>query len=290
MTTSCPWTRAGVAALRALSSRWPSWWPYALFLGLTSPLTLFWWGLIVDGSVAFDWRIFVEAGNRAWAHSPDLYEITPTYSFRHSPLLAYLMPTIAWIGTIGIRLITVAAAFVMPTWPMRLLALASWPFAMDMQHGALITVLVLAAAWALRGSLPAGIAFIALALLSPRPLMIPVVAFLLWRQPSMRMPAIVMTVASGFGVLATGYATDWLAVLTSRGLDPYNALLNVSPTRIIGSWWIPLGLVAAAWLTYRGRPGLAALAISPYVLPHYLLFGLLDLDRSRQLRAAEGVR
>jgi hypothetical protein len=26
------------------------------------------------------------------------------------------------------------------------------------------------------------------------------------------------------------------------------------------------------------------------VLPHYLLFGLLDLDRSRQLRAAEGVR
>lgn len=269
----------------------PDWLPAALIVAATTPFAVYWWGLIANGSVAFDWRIFVEAGERAWARSPDLYEITPTYSFRHSPLLAYAMPAIAWLGTTGIRLLTVAAAFAMPTWPMRLLAIASWPFAMDAQHGALITILVLAAAWALRGSRPAGIAFFMLALLSPRPLMIPVVAFLLWRQPLLRMPAVVITVVSAIGVLATGYTDDWLAVLTSRGLDPYSAPFNLSPTRLIGSWWIPLGLGAAAWLTLHGRPGIAALAISPYVLPHYLLFGLLELapprsDRNRRPASA----
>lgn len=283
MTPKTTWRGVRRAAL-------PNWLPVALFVAATSPFTVYWWGLVAEGSVAFDWRIFVEAGERAWAHSPDLYEITPTYSFRHSPLLAYAMPAVAWVGTLGIRLLTVAAAVAMPTWPMRLLALASWPFAMDVQHGALITPLVLAGAWALRESRPAGIAFIAIALLSPRPLMLPVVAFLLWRQPWLRIPTLVMTVASIVGVLATGYADDWLTVLTSRGLDPYGAPLNLSPTRLIGSWWIPLGLAAAAWLTYRGRPGLAALAMSPYVLPHYLLFGLLGLDASRKPRVAEGVR
>jgi hypothetical protein len=254
-------------------------------VALTSPLAVYWWNLVAAGSVAFDWRIFVEAGERIWAGSPDLYEVNDLYSFRHSPVFALAMPAIAWIGTIGVRLATVAAALALPTWPMRILALASWPFAMDLQHGALIMMLVCVAAWALRGSRVAGRAFIALALLSPRPLMLPIAAYLLWRQPSLRLAALLIAVVSVVGVVATGYADDWVGMLLRSGLDMYNTPLNLSPSRFIGSAWLPIGALLAAVLTWRGHPGFAALAINPYVLPHYLLFALLELSKGAQSKA-----
>ena len=267
-------------------ARWPAWWPAALAVALTAPLTLYWWNLIAAGSVAFDWRIFVEAGERIWGGSPDLYEVNDLYSFRHSPIFALAMPLVAWIGTLGIRLVTVAAALAMPTWPMRLLTLASWPFAVDLQHGALITVLVCVAAWALRGSRPAAIVFVMMTLLSPRPLMLPVVAYLLWRQRWLRLPAVVIAVAYLLAVLATGYADDWIGMLSRSGLDMYGTPLNLSPSRFIGGWWIPFGALLAGWLGLRNRPGVAALAMNPYVLPHYLLFALLELGPRKEDPAA----
>ena len=266
--------------LPTLAARLPPWWPYALFVAATSPLTLYWWNLILAGSVAFDWRIFVEAGERIWEGSADLYEVNDLYSFRHSPAFALLMPGIAWIGIVGVRLVTLAAALAMPTWPMRVLAVASWPFAMDFQHGALIMPMVLAAAWALRGSRVGGLAFILFTLLSPRPLMLPVAAYLLWRQPSLRLPATALLVANGAVVLLSGYADEWVTMLLTVGTDGIGTPLNLSPSRFIGRAWIPIGVVLATWLAIRGRVGLAALAISPYLLPHYLLFALLDLPRT----------
>ena len=280
--------------MRVTVRSWPAWWPAAVAVALTSPLTLYWWNLIAAGSVAFDWRIFVQAGERFWAHSPDLYEVNDLYSFRHSPLFALAMPAIAWIGTIGIRLATIAAALALPTWPMRLLTLASWPFAMDLQHGALITMLVCAAAWALRGSRVGGLFFIALCFLSPRPLMVPVAVYLLWKQPALRVPTLVIGALSAVGVVATGYAADWVGMLLRSGLDPYSTPLNLSPSRFIGSLWLPIGALLAVILTWRGHPGFAALAINPYVLPHYLLFGLLELpndaNSDRPAKAADDVR
>lgn len=243
---------------------------------------MFWWGLIAAGSVAFDWRIFVEAGQRAWAGSPDLYEVNALYSFRHSPVFAYLMPAIAWIGTDGIRIVTLGAALALPTWGARLLALLSWPLAMDVQHGALTMPMVLLAAWGLRGSRFGSVGFILFTLLSPRPLMVPVAAYLLWRQPWLRLPALALAAANVAVVLASGYADDWIGMLTSVGTVPTAAPLNLSPSRFLGTWWIPIGFVLALLLTLRGRIGLGALAISPYVLPHYLLFALLDLGRADQ--------
>jgi len=262
-------------------ARWPDWWPWAVIVAATAPLALAWWGLVAAGSVAFDWRIFVEAGERFWERSPDLYEVNDVYSFRHSPLFAMAMPAVAWIGTLGVRLVTLAAVAAMPTWPMRLLALASWPLAIDLQHGALITVLVCVAAWALRGSRIAAIAYLFLALLSPRPLMLPVVAFLLWQQRWLRLPAVALVVAYAVAVAFTGYGDDWIAMLVTSGLDMYGTPLNLSPSRFIGGAWIPLGLTLAAVLTWKGRPGFAALAINPYLLPHYLLFALLELPGVR---------
>lgn len=60
-------------------------------------------------------------------------------------------------------------------------------------------------------------------------------------------------------MIATGYAADWIAMLARSGLDMYETPLNLSPSRFIGSLWIPLGGALAAWLTYRGRVSWAAL-------------------------------
>jgi hypothetical protein len=258
-----------------------------VLVALTTPLTIYWWSLVAAGSVAFDWRIFVEAGERFHAGSPDLYEVSELYSFRHSPVLAMLMPGIAWIGVIGIRLVTVVCALALPTWPMRLLALGSWPLAMDLQHGALIALIVLAAAWALNGSRVAAVAFIVLALLSPRPLMIPIAAYLLWQQPWLRAPTAALAVAHVAAVVATGYGDDWVRMLTSASTDMLVSPFNLSPSRFIGLAWLALGVPLAAVLMWRGRPGLAALAVSPYVLPHYLLLVLLELGPRAERREAE---
>lgn len=260
----------------------PPWWWAAVFVIATSPLAAFWWGLIASGSVAFDWRIFVEAGERFWAGSPRLYEVNDLYSFRHSPLFAMAMPAISWIGTIGIRVVTVAAALALPTWPMRVLALASWPFVMDLQHGAMLTFVVLLGAWALRGHRWAVMGFVLLSVLSPRPLMLPVAAYLVWRQPWARLPALAIVVAHAVGVGLTGYADDWIAMLSAVGTDGVEKAFNLSPSRFIGRWWLLIGVPLAAWLTLRGRVGFAALAISPYLLPHYLLVALLELDARRR--------
>lgn len=266
--------------------RWPfpPWLPLAVAVAITSPLALYWWGLIVAGSITFDWDVYVEAGRRVWAGSPDLYEQNAEYGFRHSPFFAYLVSLFAWIGSTGIRLVTVAAALAMPTWPMRILALASWPFAMDLQHGALLTIIVCVAAWALRGSRGAGLTFVVLTLLSPRVLMLPILAYLLWKQPRLRVPAVAIGVVHSLAVLATGYADDWIITLLTVGTDQTGTLLNLSPSRFIGGWWLLVGVPLGIWLTWRGRPGFAALAMSPYVLPHYLLLLLLEL------RGGPGIR
>jgi hypothetical protein len=278
--------RSPVIRLRHVVGAWPSWWIAALAVALTAPLTIYWWQLIFAGSVAFDWRIFVEAGERLHAGSPDLYAVGDVYSFRHSPVLAWAMPAVAWIGVLGIRLVTLAAALALPTWPMRLLAVGSWPFVVDLQHGALITLIVLAAAWALTGSRIGSVGVIVLALISPRPLMVPLVVFLLWTQPWLRLPAILLFAAHALAVLATGYADEWIGVLFSAGTDGIESPTNLAPSRFIGRLWIPIGIALAAILVWRGRVGWAALAINPWVWPHYLLLLLLEMAPGRSAEQA----
>ena len=280
-------TRRATTSLRTL----PAWLPFAIGVAITSPLAVYWWNLIAAGSITFDWDVYREAGRRAWAGSPDLYD--PVLGFKHSPLFAYLVGALSWVGTFEIRLVTVAAALAMPTWPMRLLAIASWPFAMDLQHGALLTVIVCVAAWALRGSRVAEIAFVLIALLSPRVLMVPILAYLLWTRPRLRVPVAIIALVHSLAVIATGYADEWFGSLVAGGTEQIGTLLNLSPSRFIGGWWLVIGVPLAIWLTRVGRLGFAALAASPYVLPHYLLLLLLELSNRKAVgteRAQNPVR
>jgi hypothetical protein len=80
-------------------------------------------------------------------------------------------------------------------------------------------------------------------------------------------------------VAATGYAVDWISAMLAYGSAP---AYNMGPSRVFGVWWLAIGLPLAAWMTLKCRVGWAGLAISPYVLPQYLMWPLVELPERRE--------
>ena len=156
-------------------------------------------------------------------------------------------------------------------WPLIGLTFGSVPFWADAMNGQTITFAFVAGVWALRGSRIGALAFLALAVLIPRPLVVPLTLWLLWRQPWTRLPFLGMGGAVVLAALLSGDLLPWLGNMLAIGRDNYIHFANLSPTKVIGAWWLLVGVPLAAWLTWKGRVGLAGLAISPYVLPFYLL-------------------
>jgi hypothetical protein len=245
-------------------------------------------GLIVDGAPAVDWVQYVEATHRIGTSS--LYEVSDNYAYRYSPLLVYLFAPLSLLGTIGWRLLHLAAALALPNWPMRIVALLSWPLWYDVQTGNLMVFVVLAAAWAIRGSRIGSIAFLALALLVPRPLMAPVALWILWRQADLRWPFAIGFVVHLVLVLLSGLGDAWIGTIIAASEDV--ALpSNIGPSRFIPVVaWIAVGVPLAGFLVARNRLGLASMAASPYWLPYYLLMLLLELRDSPSLRNAVRLR
>jgi hypothetical protein len=160
---------------------------------------------------------------------------------------------------------------------MRLLALAAWPFWYDVEAGNILVFVVWAAAWALRGNRFAGIAFLVVVLLVPRPLMVPAAVWLLWTRPELRTPVAVVAVLVAAATLATGWMDEWVVAMLAASGDVANPS-NIGPSRFIGTLpWLAIGIPMAAWLTWKGRVGYASLAASPYWLPYYLLVLVLEL-------------
>jgi hypothetical protein len=217
---------------------------------------------------AADWMVFTEAARHGMAAG--LYN----GSFRWSPLLVPVMQLATPMGLMAWRLLHVIAAFAMPSWRMRILVLASWPFWFDLSLGNVVTYIVLAAGWALRGNQIAAYLFLVLSLLIPRPLMLPVAAWLLWRRPQLRWPFAAAAVLIGIATLATGLGMAWFNMLFGS-ISEVHWTFNIGPSRWIGLGWLVVGIPLAIWLTWRGRVSLASIAVSPYVLPYYLLFAFL---------------
>lgn len=246
-----------------------------LAIGIPSAiLSALWILLILAGSPSADWRIYVEASERV--RTGGLYEVTDGYVFRASPVLAWAFNPLAPMGPIPWQLLHIGAALAMPTWRLRLAVLAAWPFWFDVQHGNLLTFAVLAATWALRGSRVGSYAYLGLTLLTPRPLLMPIAGWLLWRHPELRVAFVAMFALHAVAVLATGWGAGWLDQLVASTEEVYS-IWNLGPSRLIGLWWPVVGVPLGVWLTLRGRLGLASLAVSPYWLPYYLLFLLVDL-------------
>lgn len=239
-------------------------------------------GLVLGGAPAVDWQQYVEAAHRFW-NGGDLFAVTATYGYHYSPFLAPLFGLLAPLGVVGWRLLHLAAAAALPAWQMRLVALASWPLWFDVEAGNIVIFVVLAAAWALRGSRTAAGIYLLLLILIPRPLMLPVAAWLLWKDPGLRLPFVGAVVLHSLAVVTGGWAGEWVHALLAASADVGN-WSNVGPSRFIGQWWLLIGIPLAIWLTVRGRVGWAALAASPYWLPYYLLMPILELARPRPIQ------
>lgn len=244
--------------------------------------------------VGYDWLIFQEAGRRAF--SATLYTWEGTYAWSYSPLLAYVFALLAPIGFVGWSLLHVGVLGILRDRWLAALTLASWPWWVDLYNGNTMTFVFVAAAGALR-NVPVGTGtYLLLCLLMPRPVMVPLMLWILWTQPAWRLRFAILIAANAVLVMASGHAGAWLDALL-RVTDAVSvSTRDIGPGVLLGAWWLPLGVVLAAVFTIRGRIGLASLAASPYWLPQYLLMLMLEFvprrshDEPRPLEATTASR
>lgn len=247
-------------------------------------------GPLLNGQPALDFELYRESG-RLIASGQSPYTATVEAcghwcAFRHSPLVAWF-----WALPIPLEIWRVAHLAVLPLlgpW-LGLATLLSWPLWSDVAMGQPMTFAFVLAVLALRGNRWAGLGFLVMATLMPRPIMLPVAGWLLWTDRRLLVPLLAIS-AVHLG-LAWPWLGEWIGSLSSATGDMANSV-QVAPSRWIGGWWVVIGLPLAAWLTWRGRLGLAALCASPYWFGYYLLFALLrpptadDANEDRRAAAA----
>jgi hypothetical protein len=202
-----------------------------------------------------------------------MYDTGTEAPFVWSPVAGWFMslvPTL--IGYWPWYLLHIAVVFLLRDWRLIAITLITAGIWIDAAMGNTFTFVFVSGVLAYRGSRPAALVYLALLLLIPRPLQLPLAAWLLWRMPSVRLPFVAMVVVQTAVVLASGYADDWIAALSVLGANG-----NVGPTAIFGYWWFIVGAPLALWLTLRGRVGLAGVAFSPYMLGAYWLWPALEI-------------
>jgi len=238
------------------------------------------WTLVelLTDPLSFDWEVLVESGRRV--RDGGLYDHDPYYLFVWSPLAAWLFALLEPIGMWGWRLLHLLAIPLIPDRRLQLLVLLSWPFWVDLEAGNIMIFVLVAAIWALRGNTMGMLAFVTLTFLAPRPLHLPVLAWIVVTRPGWRLPIAALALVHLALVIGTGWGPDWVATVLGSGGRELDNSMNVGPSQITGAVWIPVGLALGAWLTTRGRLGWASLAVSPYWLPMYLLIGFLEFNRA----------
>ena len=258
--------------------RLPRIWPWACYAALNAGLALY--GLRF-GPDNVDWRLWAQLP--AALESGTVYSVNPglPFSFVWSPVAAWLMAGVSLLGYWVWVAVHVAVVFLLDR---RMVALTflSWPFWVDTALGNTVTFAFVAGILALRGNRIAGIAFLAMLLLVPRPLQVPLALLLLFTQPALRWPFVGMFVAHGALVLVSGLGDDWVRA----ALDYGRVVQSIGPPAWFGVWWFVAALLITPWLIARRWVGLAGLVVSPYWLPYYLFMPLVDLaprlaERSR---------
>ena len=133
---------------------------------------------------------------------------------------------------------------------------------------ALAVLSVQGRAWAQAG-------YLAIAVLIPRPLMLPVALWIVWQRRAWWPWLLVVGILYVAATWATGWLEEWIGVLrsVSAGLEGKTFF---GWQRWIGSWWWAVAVPLAAVLMWGRRPGLASIAIGPHIVPHYWLFLMLE--------------
>jgi len=267
-TYSLDWRRLGRRALLALLI-------VVNLVGLWANLQAF-----LHADIGFDWVIFERAGRDVWGSG--LYEGVTGATFRYSPFVAMWFGLIAPLGYIGWTALHFAALAFLP-WRMALLVLVTFPFWNDVYNGNTMTFVFVAAYLAFSGSRWGTFAFLALCLLIPRPLMLPLLGWILWTRREYVVPFAVMVALHSVAVLLTGWGPDWIGNLL-RDAQPLDNKGTFGPSLILGWWYAPIGLALGALLAWKGRLGIASVVAQPYWLSHYFVMLLLELgQRDREV-------
>lgn len=197
--------------------------------------------------------------------------------FLWSPLAIPLLRVLLAVGPV-LWVVLHVVALAPLGWRLGLLVGMSYPFLFDVSMGNVMTFVAVVGFRAANGSRAAVLAFFVLAFLMPRPLMVPLIVWLLWKEPWTRWPFVALLAVNAGLVLASGLAFEWAANL--RGNETIMGHeLNLSPSRFLGWAWWPIGIVLAGVALRFGRLGIASLAIQPYLYPQYLLMALLELRK-----------
>lgn len=235
--------------------------------------------LVYGRHVPIDWDAYAEAYRRFG--DENLYSWSGEYYFRYAPIAAPLLGFWTTFGIGAWRAAQIAVTLMLPSRWLTLLVLISYPFFFDVNTGNLMIFILVAGVWTVRGNSVATAAFLLLTALVPRPLMLPLAAWVLWKRPQWRLPALLLVLFVVITTVMTGYATAWPAALLAASGDITNPF-NFGPTAFVGLGWMIVGVPLAIWFTYRGHLGWASIVISPYLLPYYyLMLGLEIQDAGR---------
>lgn len=242
---------------------------WALYVAVNLAVTL----VLVRFGEFEDWEVW--RALPAAIGSGTMYQTDTQIPFVWSPVAAYLMAGVALIGYWPWVAVHVVALWFLRFSPwLMVMAAASWSFWVDTVQGSTMTFVLVAGILALRGSRPAGLIYIALCALVPRPIQLPLLLYLLWHDRSLIAPGLAIFAIHTLLVVATGYAGEWATVLlswdeTARGVHwPLWAFVVSAPVAVV--------------LTWRGWVGFAGLLISPYIIPQYWWWPLVDLSRRTQ--------
>jgi len=228
---------------------------------------------VLTGYYAFDWENFIQAAARL--DQGTLYEFDYPYAFRWSPVAAWILGFVTLMPVWLWQLLHLAVLPLLRSWWLVVACLVGYPLWFDIQTGNIMIFVAVTAVSAARGNGPATALFLALTILVPRPLMLPLAVWLLWHRPAWRLPFVAFFAAHAALVVVSGYAANWLVALTTVEAE-LTSDFNFGPSVLIGAVWIPIGAVLAVLLAWRSRLGLASLAASPYWLPYYFLMLLLE--------------
>ena len=234
--------------------------------------------IVIDHARPFDWDNYVEAARRFPLGT--LYDWQYPYSYHYAPQLAPILGILSAVGITAWRAAHFLALALLPSRRLALLLLVSYPFWFDVATGNLMVFVLVAAAWAYRGNRTATAIYLVLCVLVPRPIMLPLLAWILWRRPAWRLPFVGIVAAGLLTAIPTGYLPDWIGSFVASGATDVANDFNLSPSRFVGITWLAIGVPLAVWLTIRGRLGWASMAISPYLLPYYVQMLGLELLRT----------
>ena len=227
---------------------------------------------------AFTWAI-------AGTPRADWYNLLPldpknpyaNEAFRWSPAAAWLWAgAIVPLGLLVWRLAHLVALSVLGDWRLIVAVALTFPFWWDTLNGNVLTFVLVTAWLALQGNRAGVIAYCVLAALVPRPLMVPVLVYLLWTRRDARIVFALSVAAVLLHAAAVGELGDWIGRLTSGGSE-LASVYNTGPSHYIGTLWIPIGIGLAFLAARYGWFGVASVAFSPYLFHYYLLMLVLDL-------------